>query len=426
MNKIKLDLGNEEFIHEVLPNGLEVYIHSNPCNEGYYLTLNTKYGSLYKKFKHVSEKDYNETPDGVAHFLEHLTFKTPDGDASEIFPTLGSNGNAYTSTDVTCYEIWGHDNYEDNLNFLLDFVQTPFYNEELVENERGIIAEEVKMYEDHPDRRINNLVNQAIYHKDRRKNLVAGNLEDVSKISLEDITKAYDYFYEPSNMFVIITGNIDVDKILEIIKNNQEAKNIAKKEEVIREDEIEPDTVPVPKKTYKEQIEIDRGYFIIKLPLSKFKDCSKNEIAVYYNTLLTIHFGETSILREKLINERLITTGIYATPVITDDHVLIFTEVESEHIEETLKYIKEEFKHFDVSEEEINRKKKLMIRAYITLFDNMYRVNDFIRKGILRNNEVITNCLELYNSVNPKTAKFFINAIDLSNTSELIFKSDKK
>ena len=127
MNKIFVEGPNEYVLHEKLPNGLDVYMLPNNKVQTYYLTFSAKFGSVITDFKFEGDKSYKHIPAGVAHTLEHLTFYTEDGDASTFYANNGAKSNAYTSTHITCYEVFGYNKFKENLEYLLDYVKTPYY-----------------------------------------------------------------------------------------------------------------------------------------------------------------------------------------------------------------------------------------------------------------------------------------------------------
>ena len=222
MKKIKINGVKEELITETMPNGLRIFLLPNNRVKNFYMTFSTKFGSVTTEFKKETAKNYIKIPNGVAHFLEHLTFNLENNvDATDLFADLGSSSNAFTAFNVTCYEVFGYNKFKENLETLLDFVQSPYYTSELVENEKGIISEEVKMYEDDPQVNLTFSLLKNMLHTHNAKNLVAGTVKDVKNTKLEDIEAAYNTFYHPSNMFIIITGNFNAEEALAIISENQ-------------------------------------------------------------------------------------------------------------------------------------------------------------------------------------------------------------
>jgi predicted Zn-dependent peptidase len=141
--------------------------------------------------------------------------------AFDYFSKLGASVNAFTTYDLTCYEVFSSTYFKENLNYLLDYVQTPYFTKELVNNERGIIKEEINMYKNNPSTELTYASYKNIFVKDNRKNLISGEIEDIKKITVENLYDCYNTFYNPSNMFIIITGKVNPYEALAIIEENQ-------------------------------------------------------------------------------------------------------------------------------------------------------------------------------------------------------------
>jgi len=326
MKKIKMVGVDETLINETLSNGLKVYLLPNKNVKNFYMTFSTKFGSNDTEFKKTNAKKTMSVPNGTAHFLEHLTFKMKGNiDATDYFVKLGSDVNAYTTFNVTCYEVFGYDLFKENLETLLDFVQTPFYTEKLVEEEKGIIKEEVKMYDDDIETELIFRLFKNSFHKDNTKNLVSGTVEDVQSISLNDLEKAYKTFYHPSNMYVTITGNFNAEEALAIIEGNQEKKKFPRKESVIKIKEKEPNTVVKEFEEIKRDVEIDKVNIGLKIPYSAFSSLKLTRLQenVYINILTNSMFGRTSKIKEKLVSGNIITDGLYVSRTYLENHVFV-------------------------------------------------------------------------------------------------------
>ena len=225
MKKTNIDKLKLELYQEKLDNGLEIYIiPKNNCNN-IYATISTKYGSNIDEFVPIKSKKMKKFPLGIAHFLEHKMFEMEDGtDPFEIYSNNGADANANTSNYKTTYLFSGPQYFKENLNYLLDYVQTPYFTDKNVEKEKGIIIQEIKMYQDDP---YTVLYEKAIYNsfiKHPIKMPVIGDIENVKSITKEDLYECYNTFYNPGNMFVVITGNVDPEETIELIKQNQEKK----------------------------------------------------------------------------------------------------------------------------------------------------------------------------------------------------------
>src|SRR6476469_9314628 len=154
MEKIEFKQLQEELYHEKLENGLEVYILPKKGFNKTFATFTTKYGSIDNHFVPLGSEEYIKVPDGIAHFLEHKMFEKEDGDVFQKFSVHGASANAFTSFTRTAYLFSATNKLYDNTEILLDFVQEPYFTEKTVNKEKGIIAQEITMYDDQPDWRL--------------------------------------------------------------------------------------------------------------------------------------------------------------------------------------------------------------------------------------------------------------------------------
>lgn len=234
MNKTEYEQINETLYHEVLPNGLTVYLLPKNDYHKTYGLFSTNYGSIDNEFIPYGEKEKVKVPDGIAHFLEHKLFEKEDGDVFQLFGKQGASANAFTSFTKTSYLFSTTDQVEKNLTTLIDFVQAPYFTEETVNKEKGIIGQEIQMYEDDPNWRmffgiLNNLYPTHPLHID-----IAGTVESIDKITAQDLYTCYRMFYQPSNMVLFVVGKMEPEKLMKLIRENQEAKNFPPKQEIVR------------------------------------------------------------------------------------------------------------------------------------------------------------------------------------------------
>ncbi|MBD9830155.1 EF-P 5-aminopentanol modification-associated protein YfmH [Enterococcus faecium] len=234
MNKTEYEQINETLYHEVLPNGLTVYLLPKNDYHKTYGLFSTNYGSIDNEFIPYGEKEKVKVPDGIAHFLEHKLFEKEDGDVFQLFGKQGASANAFTSFTKTSYLFSTTDQVEKNLTTLIDFVQAPYFTEETVNKEKGIIGQEIQMYEDDPNWRmffgiLNNLYPTHPLHID-----IAGTVESIDKITAQDLYTCYRTFYQPSNMVLFVVGKMEPEKLMRLIRENQEAKNFPPKQEIVR------------------------------------------------------------------------------------------------------------------------------------------------------------------------------------------------
>ncbi|GMA53300.1 peptidase M16 [Alicyclobacillus contaminans] len=224
MNKKVYSNLNEKLYTQTLDNGLKVFLLPKREFHKTYGLFSTNYGSIDNEFS-VQEEEPQKVPDGIAHFLEHKMFEKKEGDTFQEFGRLGASANAFTSFTKTSYLFSATDNIKENLLTLLNFVQAPYFTPETVEKEKGIIAQEIQMYQDDPDWRLFFGLLQNLYPKHPLHIDIAGTVESIDQITVEDLYKSYQTFYHPSNMILFVIGNIDVQETMSWIEDNQESKS---------------------------------------------------------------------------------------------------------------------------------------------------------------------------------------------------------
>ena len=223
---MKFDVIYNEKIGEKLyvtthKSGLKVCVMPKRDYVKTYAVIGTDFGSVNNKFISFGENEEITVPDGIAHFLEHKMFEQPDGsNVFESFARFGANANAYTSFDVTAYLFETSENVIENLEILLDYVQKPYFTDENVLKEQGIIAQEIKMYDDEPSWRLMMNFLSAMYHKHPVRIDIAGSVESISKITKETLYKCYNTFYDMSNMALFVVGNVSPEEIAECVEKN--------------------------------------------------------------------------------------------------------------------------------------------------------------------------------------------------------------
>ena len=205
---------NETVIREVLPNGLTVALVPRPGFSKKLAYFVTDYGAIHTDFS-VNGTDYS-APAGVAHYLEHKLFDMPGRDVSAEFAALGASVNAFTGFDMTAYYFACTENFEESLRLLLEFVSTPYFTEESVAREQGIIGQEIGMYEDNPESRIFDLLMQNMYRTHPVRTPILGTRETIARITPEILHRCHSAFYRPDNMLLCIVGDVDMELVRRI------------------------------------------------------------------------------------------------------------------------------------------------------------------------------------------------------------------
>ena len=207
-----------ESVHrETLPNGLEICVVPRSGFAKKYAFFATRYGGMDTRF--CLDGQWLDTPAGIAHYLEHKMFDTKEGNALQDLATNGAEPNAFTSNAMTGYYFDSTDHFEENLKILLSFVSVPYFTEESVAKEQGIIAQEIRMIEDNPDWQIYTRMMKCLYAKSPVRTSIAGTVESISHITAETLYQCHKAFYTPSNMILTVVGDVDPIHIVDIARH---------------------------------------------------------------------------------------------------------------------------------------------------------------------------------------------------------------
>ncbi|OIK13234.1 pitrilysin family protein [Bacillus sp. MUM 13] len=306
MEKITFEQLGEELFHEKMENGLEVYILPKKGFNKSYATFTTKYGSVDNHFKPLGKNEFLKVPDGIAHFLEHKLFEKEDGDVFQQFSKQGASANAFTSFTRTAYLFSSTSEFEKNLKTLVDFVQEPYFSDKTVEKEKGIIGQEINMYDDNPDWRLYFGCIENMYKHHPVKIDIAGTVASIADITKELLYECYGTFYHPSNMLLFIVGPVDAGKLMDDIRNNQLSKDYKDQPDIQRKFEEEPPEVAKKSQTIRMNVQTPKVMMGVKAVNvnQSGKEMLKAELAA--NLLLEMLFGKSSPLHDELYNEGLI------------------------------------------------------------------------------------------------------------------------
>ena len=423
MKTIELVGLDQNVYYEKLDNGLEVYLIPYKNKSNYSMHYLTKYGSIQTTFIPYGKKNKITVPDGIAHFLEHKMFEQEDGiDPFTFASKTGTYSNASTNYDCTRYYFDGNQAFKENLNYLLDFVGSPYFTDENVEKEKGIIAEEIKQYDDEIEWAFEEEMKKALFQKDNHRIDIAGTVESIYKITKEDLYNTYYTFYQPSNMFVIISGDFNKDEAIEIIKSNKTLNNAKTNFEIKVFNDKEPLEVNDTKKEITFNAVNTKVGYGIKISLKDIKDIYK--FSLYIGMMLNIKFGLSSKFREMLKKENLMTS-FYMEREIIGDYLIITFKSDSENPETLIELIKEEFKNVEIKEEDIERLKKVWISSEVMMIDNASVTLDNIVSDIIEYGKMIPNKTEIFRSLNKTEYDKIIKDVDFSNSSTLVIRPNK-
>lgn len=201
----------EIMMEERLENGLSIFVFPKAEFEKKFAFFATNYGGMDTRFQiHGTWKD---TPMGVAHFLEHKMFDTKDGNALQILSGNGASPNAFTGSAITGYYFEGSEGFYENLETLLSFVSVPYFTQDSVNKEQGIIGQEIRMIEDNPNWQLYMGLLEALYKNHPIRNSVAGSQESIAQITADTLYQCHEAFYHPANMVLCVAGDVDPKRI---------------------------------------------------------------------------------------------------------------------------------------------------------------------------------------------------------------------
>ncbi|MGN1316865.1 MAG: EF-P 5-aminopentanol modification-associated protein YfmH [Acutalibacteraceae bacterium] len=288
-------------------SGLKIYVYPKPEYTSTYATFGTKYGSIDTRFKRSDKESFTEIPAGTAHFLEHKLFESEELDAFQRYAKTGASANAYTSFDRTCYLFACTGHFKENFEILLDFVRHPYFTEETVKKEQGIIGQEIDMYKDSPEWECLFNLLECLYVKHPVKIDIAGTKESISHITAEMLFSCYETFYNLSNMALAVAGKTTVDEVLEIAD-----RLLTSDENVTVERAFEEEPKEIVKNYAEEKLPVGTPVFAFGYKESFFDGACTLEEEIAISLILEITAGQISPLYKELLDSGLVN-GAFAT-----------------------------------------------------------------------------------------------------------------
>ena len=364
-----------------------------------------------------------KVPHGVAHFLEHKVFvQEKDPQPEEFFARSGAICNAYTTFKNTTYLFSGPNNLKENVNFLLDYVQSPYFTKENVESEKGIITQEIHMCDDNPTDVMYEYIRKNSFFHNPFKDSIIGTVEDIQKITEKTLFTCYHTFYHPSNMFLVVTGNFNEEELLNSIVENQAKKKFKEHPQIKAKEYKEPDKVVKEKQIIKINTPIPKVSYNIKISLSSI-NMDKRKYNLYLFIIFSCLFDDTSIFDEEAKQENIITNSLYFNLLNCDSHLLISLINETNSYQKLLDKIEETLSNIEISEEDLERKKKVLISNELFSFENIEVINDMIVDNVIFDNTVERDMIGLLKTLNKKEMDGILEQLDLSNKSIVILQN---
>lgn len=424
MKKITLEGQDVDVFFEELENGLRVCLIPFKDKKNYFFSYATKYGSVHLDFK-VAGKEISTAP-GIAHFLEHKMFEQEDDlKPFEFYAKTGTECNASTGAERTRYIVYGTNNLEENLTFLIDYVNSPYFTDENVLKEQGIIIEELNMYKGIPERVINQLLNESVFNRHPIRIDIGGTIESVKSIKKEDLYTCYNTFYQPSNMVLVVGGTFNVEDIMSLIKSNSKLKNKKTKNKIVLKKTKEEETV---NNKYKEvnlsQLTASKVALSIKTDVG-IKNAKNYLFREYIGMIINILYGSSSIFREELYTSGLVTS-FTAEMYYIDNLMMIEFNAETNKPRELVDKIIEHLKTGHITEEELERSKKVWISSIVFGTDTVYSVVNGIVNDLITYDEIIVDRICSIRKMNIDELKSIREKINCDNSATLIANPKKK
>ncbi|MGN1094921.1 MAG: EF-P 5-aminopentanol modification-associated protein YfmH [Eubacteriales bacterium] len=360
----------EKYYYTKHKSGLDIYLIPKKTTSAYAVFC-TRFGSVDNRFRLEGEKDFTSVPDGVAHYLEHKMFENADGeDTLKKFARYGASANAFTSTDITAYLFRCAENFTENLRVLLECVTTPYFTEENVERERGIIGQEICGRDDNPDFIMYMNLLSALYRDSQIKIDVAGSVESISKITCDTLYKCYNAFYDLSNMILCVAGDVlmeDITAVADKVLSPCQSKNI------IRSYAKEPREI-VKRRVYSE-FEISKPMFLVGVKDSSFPGdaLERARRAVVMNFVTEALFGDSSEFAVEVYETGLIDAleAGYSISAVNAMYLFGGESAEPEKAyEKFVSYIENTKKH-GISPEEFERARRVKYAEYVRSFESV-------------------------------------------------------
>lgn len=379
MQIIENDKIKEKVFIKKLENGLTIMVIPKKSVDKKYIIWGVNYGSVDNHFCVNGEEVI--VPDGIAHYLEHKMFEQRNGKNSlDVLTSLGVDANAYTTNNYTAYLYECTDNFYEALDEFMDYVQNPYYTDENVEKERGIIEQEIMMYDDYPDWAMYMNAIKLMYHNNPINIDIAGTKETIAKIGKEELYKVYNNFYVPENMAIVFCGDIDEKEIFEELEKRIVIK--ANPNEVKRIVAEEPETIVEKRKEISMDISMPIFTIAYKDKIKDNKEMIKRDLAI--QIIVQIIMGTSSNLYKRLYEDGLIFSDFSYDYEFARNYAHVYMQGQTFEVEKVINEIKNEFDFFinqGISDEEFDRIKRKIYGDFVRAFNDVASIgNSFINK----------------------------------------------
>ena len=377
----------EHYYRMTHKSGLPIYVFPKKLTTAF-AYFATRYGSLDRAFYTEGKQSLTEVPDGIAHFLEHKLFENADGsDSFARFAALGADANAYTTYNRTAYLFSCTERFEESLSELLSFVTHPHFTEKSVKKERGIIAEEIRMYEDNPWDRCMQLLLESLYWKHPVRQNICGTVDSIASITPRLLYECHKVFYNPANMALVVAGDVEPETVWRIAEETLPMDFLPR--EVLRAEVDEPACV---RRSYAdERMQVAKPLFCIGIkdaPMTGTpEERLRREMAL--NLMDEIMFSKSGSFYNALFEENLVTQSFAAGYSAAEGfafHCISGESDDPEAVLERLRTYVASVAENGISEEDFERCRRVMyadeLRAYDSTEEIAGRLLSFVFDGI--------------------------------------------
>lgn len=418
IKEVKSERVAEKYYKINHPSGLTIYVYPKEGYNSAYAIFGTRYGSINTKFS-VDDGDIITVPDGIAHYLEHKLFESEDGDAFVRYAQTGANANAYTSFEKTCYLFSCTEKFDESLEILLDFVQSPYFTAQTVAKEQGIIGQEIKMYDDSPDWRVMFNMLENMYHNHPVKIDIAGTVESIAEITAEKLYEVYNVFYNLNNMVLCVSGNVTVDDVL---KTADGLLKPSEKHTIHNVFENEPYEIV---ESYVEQ-EFSVSMPMFNLGFKEKPDCVKGDAqAAHTDILLFLLASETSELYRRLLDANLINSTFSYELFDGPGYCSVIFGGESREPQKVAEIIKDyivKLRQNGIDKDEFEIAKKSIYGDTVSSLNSVETISNILADYHFKGNNIFDYIDEIANATVEDVTKRLNSMLDVNNCTLSVVK----
>lgn len=413
IKEVKSPLVGDKYFKVKHKSGLNIYVYEKPGYNTTYAIFGTKYGSINTCFS-ANNGEKITVPDGIAHYLEHKLFESEDGDAFTKYAKTGANANAFTSFDKTCYLFSASQNFKESLEILLDFVQSPYFTDETVAKEQGIIGQEIKMYDDSPDWKVMFNLFECLYHNHPVKIDIAGTVESIAKITPQKLYDCYNTFYNLNNMALCVCGKAKLQEVLEVCD-----RMLKPCEDVKITNYFEDEPYEIVKDFAEQNLPVAVPMFNIGFKNKGDKISTSKDMASL-DVLLAMLFSSTSKIYRDLQEKELINQTFNYEIFEGEGYSSVLLGGESRNPEQVYYSVKEyikDLKENGLSKEDFLISKKAVYGDAVSSLNSVSSIANNLMDSHFNNREMFSYVECIYNLEFEDIEKKFDEVLDYNNSA---------